>query len=528
MNNSHLHLLDLKVLSEGLESGSWTSVEIIDSLFAHIKKLNPTLKAYCVLFSEAARELAKARDDERAKGIILGPFHGLPISVKENFQLKDQAVTQGLHSQIESRYEYDADMIAWLKSLGAIIIGRTNVPQALVAMDSSNPVYGTTQNPWSARHVAGGSSGGEASAVASFMSPLGLGTDLGGSLRFPAAFCGVLGYKPTTNLLPNYGFHGASRGQTNIAAQAGFVSRSAQDLEWVMDKLLSVPPDSSKINNAPFSISLLKKKIKPLSELKIGFFLDDGFITPADSQKRAVLEVVEWLRSEGAELIEMPPVDTHEYLEIYLRSLSANGLKSLRRYVLDSPIDPSLRDIWNYGKVPVFFKKFLGVFFSSIGKKRISFAMKNTLPTDISGLWELESRRRELVKKELVKWNEKKIDLMLSPAAATSAVLRGLEKETSLMFSYYGKANLYGFPAAVIPISRVRSDETHYPFKADAIDKKIAQSVKESEGLPVGVQLVGLPWGDFNLLNTLIQIQDYFTLTENYPDLKNNLENNWE
>src|SRR5262249_39232971 len=161
-----------------------------------IAEIDGRIRAFTAVFREEALASARRADEERAQGKVRGALHGMPVSVKESLDMAGCASTLGCHARRAQVADRDGGVLRRLRKSGAVVLGRTNVSQLLMYHESRNPLYGQTANPWSLSHTPGGSSGGEAAALAAGMSPLGVGTDIGGSIRVPAHFCGIAGLKP--------------------------------------------------------------------------------------------------------------------------------------------------------------------------------------------------------------------------------------------------------------------------------------------------------------------------------------------
>jgi fatty acid amide hydrolase len=189
-------------LAEMIARGEATSLEVVDAHIERVEQVNQALNAVVVKLYDRARASAREADDRRARGDALGPLHGVPVSVKEALDVEGTPSTFGLPSRAGGEAERDCDYVARLREAGAIVIGKTNVAQLLLYYESDNPVYGRTNNPWNLERTPGGSSGGEAAIIAARGSPMGLGTDIGGSVRVPATFCGIAALKPTMGRTP--------------------------------------------------------------------------------------------------------------------------------------------------------------------------------------------------------------------------------------------------------------------------------------------------------------------------------------
>lgn len=204
MNTTDLSFMSATELVQRVRSKQLSPVEIIDAMLARIEQINPTLNAYCTVAGEQARASAKEAEAKLMRDEPLGPLHGVPVSIKDLTQ------TQGIRTTFGSRaFEHhvpdeDALLVQRLKQAGAIILGKTNTPELGAGINTTNEVFGTTHNPWHEAVTCGGSSGGAAAAVATGLGPLAEGSDHGGSLRIPASYCGIVGFRTTPGLIPRY------------------------------------------------------------------------------------------------------------------------------------------------------------------------------------------------------------------------------------------------------------------------------------------------------------------------------------
>jgi len=214
-----------------------SAVELLDLQLARVKEVNPAINAVIAFDEDRARRDAKRADDALAKGTPLGPLHGLPMTVKDAFEMEGVVTTCGIEALRDYVPDHDAAVLTALREAGAIIFGKTNVPEGAGDHQSYNSIYGITRNPWNLEVTAGGSSGGAAAAVATAMTSLEVGSDVGGSIRCPAHFCGTFGQKPSHGLVPLYGhIPPEPRALRDIEMEvAGPLARSAYDLEALFD-----------------------------------------------------------------------------------------------------------------------------------------------------------------------------------------------------------------------------------------------------------------------------------------------------
>lgn len=218
-------------LAAAVRTGKVSSLELLEAYLDRVEKFNPELNAIVVDDSERARADAKAADRAVKADRPLGPLHGVPMTVKESFAVAGHPVTFGNPLLAQNVIDDDALAVQRLRAAGAVIFGKTNVPVGLSDFQSYNDVYGTTNNPWDTSRTAGGSSGGSAVALAAGLTGLEFGSDIGGSIRNPAAYNGVYGHKPTYGIIPKRG-HSVSpeRGAEGAISVVGPLARSAGDL----------------------------------------------------------------------------------------------------------------------------------------------------------------------------------------------------------------------------------------------------------------------------------------------------------
>src|SRR3954447_8582189 len=192
-------------LAEAIRAKKLSSKAVVEAHLERIAKVNPKLNAVVQLTAEAARKEADEADAALARGDIKGPLHGIPITIKDTLETAGVICTGGTKGRASFVPKADGTAVARLRAAGGIILGKTNVPELAAAAESDNLVYGRTNNPYDLARTPGGSTGGEAAIIAAGGSPLGLGTDAGGSIRIPAHYCGLAAIKPTSGRVPRTG-----------------------------------------------------------------------------------------------------------------------------------------------------------------------------------------------------------------------------------------------------------------------------------------------------------------------------------
>ena len=303
MAASELDFASALAATRAMRRGDVSSVELTTHLLGRIQQFNPKLNAIVTLTAEAALERARAADEARARGRWWGPFHGVPCTIKDTFETAGVRTTAGAPPFANHVPEVDACVVARLRTAGAVILGKTNVPLLGGDVQSYNDIFGTTNNPWDPSRTPGGSSGGEAAVLAAGLSYLGIGSDVGGSIRTPAHFCGVYGHKPTLNMLPFRGHipppPGSPPGYPLDLVVVGPMARAAGDLRAALE-VLGGPDDEA----GAYRWALPPARGSRLSDYRIGFVLDDPFCPVSADVGEALSETVEDLRRAGANLDE--------------------------------------------------------------------------------------------------------------------------------------------------------------------------------------------------------------------------------
>ena len=306
-------------LAREIRQGRIRAVDLLEMHFARVDRINPSINAIVLQDREGARARAAQADAATARGVRWGPLHGVPVTLKESNDRAGMPSTWGFPDRRGNVPGEDAVAVSRLEAAGAIVFGKTNVPVALADFQSYNEVYGVTRNPWNPDRVPGGSSGGAAAALAAGLTALEIGSDIGGSIRNPAHFCGIFGHKPTWELLPSRG-HGLGRLQPTDIAVVGPMARSAADLELAL-RLLAGPDELA----AAGMKADLRGLDRPLSSLRVAVWADDARAPVAAEVAQRVRKVAGALASAGAEVDEdaRPDFDPSRAHDTYLTLLWA-------------------------------------------------------------------------------------------------------------------------------------------------------------------------------------------------------------
>ena len=302
-----------------------SSLELTELCFRRIDQYNQKLNAVILQFRE--QSLARAREADRAlaRGQSWGPFHGVPITVKESYGMEGVPTTAGIVESRDFRPKHNAVAIDRILRSGAIIVGKTNVPVALADLQSYNPIYGTTNNPWDLSRTPGGSTGGGAAALAAGLGHLTLGSDIGGSIRTPSHFCGIYGHKPTLELVSTIGhvppFVEPAPEKFVDLSVCGPMARSAEDLRASLEAIAGPAGDNAKA----YRWSMPAPRHTSLREFRVGCILDDP-LCRVGSDVRGVLETaVSKIEKAGVRVDRGWPagVNLSEQLDTYLFLLYA-------------------------------------------------------------------------------------------------------------------------------------------------------------------------------------------------------------
>jgi amidase len=267
-----------------------SSVELTELAFRRIDRYNPKINAVILEFRAASLARAREADQALAKKDWWGAFHGVPITVKESYGIKDVPTTAGVPQYKDFRPKQNAIAVDRISRAGAIVIGKTNVPVMLGDLQSYNPIYGTSNNPWDLARTPGGSTGGGAAALAAGLGHLTLGSDIGGSIRIPSHFCGIYGHKPTLELVSTVGhvppFVDPAPAKFVDLSVCGPMARSAEDLRAAIEALGGPAGPDAKA----FRWSLPAPRRTRLADFRVGCILDDP-LCPVGSDVRTVLEI---------------------------------------------------------------------------------------------------------------------------------------------------------------------------------------------------------------------------------------------
>jgi len=302
-------------LAAAIKNRDVSSLELLEEYIERIAKYDQKINAVVVHDYERGREAAQAADAALARGEDLGPLHGVPMTIKEAYDIAGLPTTWGIPDFRDNIATTDADSVRRLKSAGAVFFGKTNVPLNLGDFQSFNEIYGTTNNPWDLTRTPGGSSGGSSAALAAGLTALEAGSDIGGSIRNPAHFCGIYGHKPTWGVVSDEG-HSLPGGYAPAdIAVVGPMARSAEDLALSMD----IVAGSGRTDTRGWQLNLPRPTRTRLSEYRVAIMANHEQAPVATEMAERVQAVGDLLAGLGATVSDVarPQIDFAESFEIY-------------------------------------------------------------------------------------------------------------------------------------------------------------------------------------------------------------------
>jgi fatty acid amide hydrolase len=490
---SDITSLSASEIAASIATGQLTAVEAVEAHIARIEGVNRSLNAVVVPLFDNAMERARVAD--RAPANERGPLHGVPVTVKECFDVAGTPSTIGLTARAGHSATVDAPLVAALRAAGGIILGKTNVAQLLMYVESDNPVYGRANNPWDLDRSPGGSSGGEAAIVAAGGSALGLGTDIGGSVRVPAHSCGVQSLKPTPGLLSVEGTPrcvGAAATEA-VPDSGGLIARRVADLRLALSSL------TGRAGTEP-----------DLGKLKVAFYDDDGYFPASPVLRRAVREAAAILGARGCEVVELKPDGIPEALDVFYGIFSADGGGEWRTLLAGGAVDPRIKDLLTLAGMPGLARPLARAAFKLQGQNRLARVVTRSGRVSDQGVRDLVQQRDEFRTRFSANMSDGGADVIICPPSCVPAVTHGATKDLGpASVSYTCIYNLLAYPAGVVTTTRVREDETSERPQSREKMARAARAVDEgSAGLPVGVQVVASPGGDDRILAVMKALED--------------------
>jgi fatty acid amide hydrolase len=500
-----------------IRTGEVSASEVTGAHIDRIEEANPDLNAVVIELFDEARAQAAAADESLARGRELGPLHGVPMTLKESYRVAGTQVTLGATAKVGAVHHDEGPLVAALRDAGAVFLGKTNIIQALAGWESVNPVYGRTSNPWDLERSPGGSSGGEAAILAAGGSALGLAGDLGGSIRVPAHFAGVHGFKPTSGRLTNSDLPGGllERGQLAVIAQPGPIGRSVADLRLAMGVLAATSLGSTDDFVAPVP---WQAEIGGVSSLRIGMYDDNGLFPVSPSIRRVLAEAAAALEARGASVEPVAAPDPDEVHDLFLRAMAAGGSAAILGLLEgEKPID-LVAGMVRGANMPGLLRRLVSAQMDRRGQHHVARILRSARSSSGAGLIEVTEQVLAFRAAHARAWDAAGVDAVICPPAATTALLHGASEHLFPAMSYAIAYNVLGFPAGVVSVSTVRDgEETDRHVGDDMADITAVQVEAGSTGLPIGIQVVALPWQDGRVLDVMSVLEECFQDGPDYP-----------
>lgn len=442
MKNSDLTKESLGTIVGLIRNREVSPVEVAQAHLEQIERLNPELNAIVTLAPDVL-ERARAAEAVLMRGESVGGLHGVPVTIKDTIETAGIRTTSGSKMRVDYIPQTDAPAVARLKAAGAIILGKTNAAEMAMDYTADNPVFGRTNHPLNHDLTPGGSSGGEAVAIATHMSPGGLGSDLAGSVRIPAHFCGICGLKPTTGRVPGEMQFPPSIGPYSLGAVIGPLARTAADLRLLF----------AALSKDPF-----ERKSFDLRGFRVAWYTDDSVAPVTEETARAVADAARALSDAGLIVEERRPPHVELGNELWLKLFSRASVVQLRGVYKDRESEGGSFVSWRLGTADHTPAPPLDEYIAS---------------------WMERDRLRE----ELVQWLET-TPIIVAPVGATPAyshdtlkvTVRGSTFGTFKAFSYAQTFSVFNLPVVTVPAG------------------------KSAEGLPIGVQIAGGPFTEEMIL----------------------------
>ncbi|MGA2272378.1 MAG: amidase [Bryobacteraceae bacterium] len=503
-------------IAAGVRGRELSASEVTDAFLRRIEAVNGHLNAVVVPLFESARAAAAAIDETVAAGAPVGPLAGVPITVKESFDVRGTPTTAGLTARKDHIATADALMVSRLRQAGAVLLGKTNVPPLLLSTETDNPLYGRTSNPWDLERAPGGSSGGEAAILASRGSALGLGSDMGGSVRVPAHACGIHALRPTAGRLSMHGHFACMAGNEAILVQPGPMARSVADLSLAMSVLAG--PDQSLCHASVPPVPWSDPSDVPLSKLRIAYYTDSGVFRPSPAIRRAVRQAADALAAMGIEVEEWRGPNLEEAWDICVRLMVADGMKGPWRALKGSQLDRHTRSLLGLSTLPRSVLVAWALLSAALGQRHVSQGLRRLRSVPAQEYFQLVQRRNDFRARFYAELHDRQIDALLCPADALVAIPHGASQYLGDALSYTAVYSLLGMPAGVVSLSRVQEGEvSDRPRSFDLAERAAKQAEQGTAGLPVGVQVVARHWREDVALAVMSALEHHYRNRAEYP-----------
>lgn len=493
-------------------------IRVVDLVEAHIARIQARQELNAVIWPlfDEARTAARDADTALNAGEPRGALLGVPMTIKDQFMVRGTPTSCGLAHRADALLDDEGPLVSRLREQGAIFLGKTNLPQLLVSHECDHARYGPARNPWDRARTPGGSSGGEAAIIAAGGSPLGLGCDMGGSIRVPAHCCGIVGLKPTTGRFTNddtplaQGYFADFAGFEGFIAQPGPMARCVDDLKLAMDVLLAAPlGDAAEAPPVPWESG----PIAAPTGLRVGVYTDNGFFSASPGIRRLVAEAGQALTDKGLTVCAFQPPEPALGVELGLRLLGSDGGAWVRQALQGEPPIADMRALMRITSMPNVLRRPLAFVLRLLGQHHAARSLSLSGPCAAREYWRLCAERTRYRARFLKAMVDQGVDVLLCPPYGLPAPLIGSNGAGAgtMAATHAALFNVLGMPAGVVAAGRVGPDEEHdRPDSRDRTERDAARIECGSAGLPLGVQVVSRHWREDHVLAVMKALEEHF------------------
>lgn len=509
MDTARLTQFSAIELTRAISAGDASAREVVDAHIERIEAVDGELNAVVIRRFEAARAEADAADAARRRGTTLGPLHGVPVVIKDQFDVAGLPTTFGTASRRERLAREDGRVVAAWRRAGAIVLGKGNVPQYLQSIETDNDLFGRTNNPWDTTRTPGGSSGADAAIVAAGGVPLALGADLGGSLRIPAAWCGVATLAPTARRFPTASIPGlrAAFDREGIVAVPGPFARSVADLEVALRVMADDVAARPRGPHPP--VPWEDPERVDVSGMRIAVIPAVNGWAPAPAIRRALDEAADALRASGAEVERWDDApDLAEAVRLGIAIVSAAGAGPIRDLLAGDAPHALLKGDLQLAGLPNAARAPLAWLLRTLGQERAARLVPATYRRSAAGLYDLLGDRCALEDAFLSALDAGGYDAVLVPPAPIAAPRH--RSTAAMVDATLGTLpfNVLGIPSGVVPVTTVRQgEETDRDGSRDGAVRAVRDNETGSAGLPVGVMVAARHWREDVVLSVMRVIE---------------------
>ncbi|KAG6890091.1 hypothetical protein C0995_012040 [Termitomyces sp. Mi166 len=497
-----------------IENGEWTASQVVEAYIFRAVQAHAATNCLTEVMFDWAREQARDLDNEfSVMKRLRGPLHGVPTSFKDQFDIVGYDSTIGFTQWANKPATTNADLVSQFLAAGAVLFVKTNVPQTMFTFECSNPLWGRSTNPHNDQYTCGGSSGGEGALLAMDGSAVGIGSDIGGSLRIPAAYCGIYSLKPSTGRISFAGSRSPVNGFEGIKTVVGPMARSVEDLQLVSRVVFGVQGDEQSIAPIPY------RQIQLPPKLRFGYYTSDNFVKASPACQRAILETVEALRKKGHECIELNLPGASDAFNIFVGLTSADGYKKLLSHLGPDPKENSLWLVTSVPKLPSFVRSLASWMIEKVLGDKIFANLARTARV----------------------WNKYGFDAIIAPVQAVPQLPHGYAEPNPFAAPFVNMIHIHSgcdhfgalvaatvlynvldHPVGCLPVThidplkdQITPEWTAGPGHGSSyLEKGVFYSETplynpiQSAGMPVGIQIVGKKWEEEKVLEMMHIVDD--------------------